>query len=774
MNRCRPSLLFRLTVVLLLAALFSLLAYLSLPRLATNVRAACGPWSDPTPPSSGPDVFTITGVVSDYANNPVECVQVFAFSGAAQFSAHTDVNGQFTLVLEAGVYNLIFNPVPGNGLASVAMRGIKESQDMEVSLPAGKTVTINVFSDTAKLHPVDKVAFFAFNPDTFSGFGLSPPSVSGTYQISLENGTWELTLTPPHLIGLGPTQVIITVTQNMTQDVVLGPGFTLSGYVRDRDDSGLANVEIFAQDFSQPHGFGFSPSNASGFYRGTLPAGTFDVSFMPPPFDEDGAPSRLGSTVITDVTGPPDVDLPPLKLPAGHTVSGTVTCRYGQPNFFVQAVPKEGVSAGLFSGWGTYTDGDGFFALALQPGSYDLEVSAPLGSELRPLEPRRVEVNQNLTENFEYPCVEGTTYARVLDETGEPLTDATVYHNGKAVIDALNGSPTTDINGNLVLENLAMGDTLVAMALLHDQPTARDGHGGWGYRVYKTNLPLNNNGEPLPFTAVMTGTGPQTLTVRADNPLVLFNLLVSIEWDATEEYIQQIVTATQKASSYLYDVTDGQMSFGRVVIYDEGQYWADADIQISTKNTVRPYAFVGGIASSDKAHTIRLGRFWNGGSGSSGAWSEPAGYRTLIHEFGHYALNLYDSYFLRLTGPDGFSHQVDAFCTSKDVLTNSSDATNASIMYYQYNASELADKNHNWDEKCKDTEQYHQNQGRSDWETVAEFYHGPGWTVKTPSARSAMMAGPDEFPDQLLPFPDIEDNNSGRAGRLRLPQPGRP
>jgi len=27
-----------------------------------------------------------------------------------------------------------------------------------------------------------------------------------------------------------------------------------------------------------------------------------------------------------------------------------------------------------------------------------------------------------------------------------------------------------------------------------------------------------------------------------------------------------------------------------------------------------------------------------------------------------------------------------------------------------------------------------------------------------------MMAGPDEFPDQLLPFPDIEDNNSGQAG----------
>jgi hypothetical protein len=204
------------------------------------------------------------------------------------------------------------------------------------------------------------------------------------------------------------------------------------------------------------------------------------------------------------------------------------------------------------------------------------------------------------------------------------------------------------------------------------------------------------------------------------------------------------------------------MAFGRVAIYDKAQFWADADFQFSTKNTVRPYAFIGGITSADEAHTIRVGRFWDGGSGNKGDWNEPKGYRTLVHEFGHYALYLYDEYFVRLVDGNGnFIGQVDAFCTDEAVLDNDQEAGNASLMFYQYNASELAD-NDRWNENCQATEQQRLNH-QADWQTVLAYYGGSIWQLNTPTGRGSVMAGPEQFPTSLLPFPEIEANNEGVA-----------
>jgi hypothetical protein len=348
-------------------------------------------------------------------------------------------------------------------------------------------------------------------------------------------------------------------------------------------------------------------------------------------------------------------------------------------------------------------------------------------------------------------------YAKVVSGT-TPIAGAEVYQNGQLLTS--NGiTPTlTDRAGLIRLNNPTPGQPLVALAQTKVQTTTRAAHDGWAYRTYFTSLNLDNAGTPHPDTVGQPG--QQLVRVRPDDPLILFNLVVSVEWDADQIYLDKLADAFRKASAYLYDVSDGQMAFGRVTIYDKAENWADADFQFSTKNTVRPYAFVGGILSADEAHTIRVGRFWSGDSGNGGNWNEPNGYRTLVHEFGHYALHLYDEYFLRLVdGTNNFTGQVDAFCTDEGVLDNDRDDSNASIMFYQYNASELADKGHNWHLNCASTEQARLNKGESDWETVRRFYN----LLHTPALRGGMMAGPANFPTELLPFPAVAINNSGRA-----------
>lgn len=344
-----------------------------------------------------------------------------------------------------------------------------------------------------------------------------------------------------------------------------------------------------------------------------------------------------------------------------------------------------------------------------------------------------------------------TNHVRVL-EKGLPQENAIVAQNGvKAGI--------SDSEGLVTLGDLAVDDALTVAKPVYTKPTIRAAHDGWAYRVYHTNVTVHNDGMVVPDYTVKSP-GLQILTTTMTNTLLLFNIVVSVEWDADDGYLAMLKDAFQKASDYLYDVSDGQMVFGQVAIYDAAQYWTAADFQISTKNTVRPYAYVGGITAADSAHAIRVGRFWDGGSGNQGNWNEPVGYRTLVHEFGHYALYLEDEYFVRTTDAQGrFTGRTAAACTAQEIYSDMEAPINASIMYYQYKASELADSDR-WTINCQNTEQHRVN-GKSDWETVLDHYGGSVWTLKHPAIRGSVMAGPEPFPRQLLPFPEIMVHNGG-------------
>jgi hypothetical protein len=243
----------------------------------------------------------------------------------------------------------------------------------------------------------------------------------------------------------------------------------------------------------------------------------------------------------------------------------------------------------------------------------------------------------------------------------------------------------------------------------------------------------------------------------------------------TSEYIgdllkglgeNSVVNDAESASSYLYDLTDGSMAYGPVTIHANGEEWESTDIRIVPANDLKPSAQVGGIVPQSFNFTstvfvtattvyspgaITLGRNWvacapaTGGSppvyliacnpgdgvtdtvklygasdaiafGSTtlkyGNWDDAPGYRTIVHEWAHYALFLYDEYQSVLAQP------VD--CTTPDNKRLANDRTNASAMDWHYTASEF------WRERpppgdCAATKQYDFH-GLSDCETLAAWY----------------------------------------------------
>lgn len=180
----------------------------------------------------------------------------------------------------------------------------------------------------------------------------------------------------------------------------------------------------------------------------------------------------------------------------------------------------------------------------------------------------------------------------------------------------------------------------------------------WGYREYIVHRLLKSddgtdplgNRPPQPASADARRAQLATLTPveRPPQPddlrLCLFNVLAATEWYAAPATLDMLAWAFRRASDFLYDATDGRMAFGQVTVGGP-ELLAAADIQIMASNRLNPRTWVSGLHNELKYMAIRLGRAaWHKNNRVSIPWDEPEAYRTLVHEWSHYALELPDEY----------------------------------------------------------------------------------------------------------------------------------
>lgn len=180
----------------------------------------------------------------------------------------------------------------------------------------------------------------------------------------------------------------------------------------------------------------------------------------------------------------------------------------------------------------------------------------------------------------------------------------------------------------------------------------------WAFRGYivhrllasdEGNLPVGNRpSQPLTYAARQRQLASFQPVEREPNPddqrLCLFNVLVATEWSPNSDFIDMLAWAFRRASDFLYDATDGRMAFGQVVV--AGPELLDcADIQIMASNRLNPRTWVSGLHNELKYMAIRAGRgAWHKNNRVTIPWDEPEAYRTLVHEWSHYALELPDEY----------------------------------------------------------------------------------------------------------------------------------
>ncbi|MDZ4720314.1 MAG: hypothetical protein SH847_17815 [Roseiflexaceae bacterium] len=245
--------------------------------------------------------------------------------------------------------------------------------------------------------------------------------------------------------------------------------------------------------------------------------------------------------------------------------------------------------------------------------------------------------------------------------------------------------------------------------------------------------------------------------------LQTFNLTVSLEWnpgkqdvaaarlpailnasgcsaEARDTYLDDLKSGLTDASRYLYSYSRGRFALGTITIDTEGASWNTADIRILADGSYRPTAEVGGIVATPTRNisattgvsvtfypgAITLGRQWDGRGARCGGWSQPEAWRTLGHEWGHYALFLFDEYYEQFTLREqyctttGFS-PLDRRRGTRAPATIAGSAN--SLMAYHYTTDRL------WESGsatgCERTPQAQIN-GTSDWETIRRFYPSIG------------------------------------------------
>ena len=312
---------------------------------------------------------------------------------------------------------------------------------------------------------------------------------------------------------------------------------------------------------------------------------------------------------------------------------------------------------------------------------------------------------------------------------------------------------------------LKPGDQLLALAPISETHA---------YRLYYTNGIPTNQGVAA---WTMQNPGTQRITVSPEHPLFLFNLTISLAWDASRDarYMQRLEADLYHTSRHLYDFTNGQMALGTIQIYHNGEQREEADVVIHATNRLRPFTVIGGVVITPTHDPllpditydpgqVHMGAVWNR-YGDVGASHEQDWSLVLAHELSHYLFYLDDTY-LGIEGDD-ILIPVDT-CPSA-----------MGDVYNPRHTEFLADPGV-WQELCGTTLAAHEL-GRTEWDTLQMWYpdvHVPSVALDGPTIMPFVFTTMSVITPTHAPVP-LEDPqivlayetgtiNSGEAQVYRL------
>lgn len=332
-------------------------------------------------------------------------------------------------------------------------------------------------------------------------------------------------------------------------------------------------------------------------------------------------------------------------------------------------------------------------------------------------------------------CTAENAVIVVFNWSFQRVPGAQVFVNGGLV-------GTTDAQGTLIVPSLTTGDLLAARLLVNEHSTGRglhaedSSHGGWSHRTYLTSVLVRHysNGDNVELNQkqVVDPTPTQQLFLSKRNTLVGFNLVASIEWDATAEEIRRFTDRLREMSELLFNTTDGQFLVERLTVLDNGRGWDDADIRIYANLNQHSQADPGALFSSD-------GHIYMNPEDSH----EPG---VPEHELGHYAFDVLDEY---KAGDDWEESDGPPVCTQASLGSGVFGAGGRKDSCLMRGARDAELKKICSSFRSNPHVTYTAQGARNCWSVILERYGSSGWRLLDPPGRGAI---PDLLPDSGVPL----------------------
>jgi hypothetical protein len=212
----------------------------------------------------------------------------------------------------------------------------------------------------------------------------------------------------------------------------------------------------------------------------------------------------------------------------------------------------------------------------------------------------------------------------------------------------------SDANGLLRLRPLDFpaGSAFIIRTRLHQEPAVKGNHHDFEnvmFTVYADNLIIDKDGKVSAQT--LPASIADTAKVYLSHTSFGFNLLVTIEWPAHQDYVDGLRLAFLNANNLLFDISNGQAFFEKVAVYDDKSFWNDADMRIYASNAQWPEAQHYGIKDRDGILHMPPKHFGSKQANIYRTYREenlnvnaPKHFSTIVHEFGHYGFGFYDEY----------------------------------------------------------------------------------------------------------------------------------
>lgn len=254
---------------------------------------------------------------------------------------------------------------------------ITEDTTLDIALEAGVLLSGRVTDPEGG--PVINASINIWDPVSGqSGWGQT--SSDGSYRIVLVPGTYAVNIQPPEGSGLASRIEGIELTVDTSLDVVLEPGFLLSGRVTDSEGKEIFPVIIIAQEPGMEWGEyipAVAEGDTDGSYRMRLMGGTYDLLVFE--FVEDQSSGVGRKLVDVEVSADRTLDVVLPSSESAFTLSGTVTDDEGRgiAGLWIEAYDPATANYAL-----AFTQGDGTYTMKVPPGTYDLTVLAFLRSGL--------------------------------------------------------------------------------------------------------------------------------------------------------------------------------------------------------------------------------------------------------------------------------------------------------------------------------------------------------------------------------------------------------